>query len=397
MKYNLLNLRQEVREEVLHHILPFWMENMPDEKQGGYFGRIDGKGIVKTEATKGGILNARILWTFSSAVIHLGNPLYLPYAQRAYDYARTHFLDETNGGTFWELKADGTPADTRKQIYAQAFFAYAFTEYYRATGDAEALERAKKLFYLIETHSFDKLKNGYLEAYSNDWQLLDDMRLSAKDANEKKTMNTHLHILEAYTNLFRVWKDEQLRQQLRNLIELFLHRILNAQTHHLDLFFDEDWNCKSDLISYGHDIEASWLLVEAAEVLGDLALLNQVKERAVKVANAAAEGIQADGSLINEHNNLSGHTDTNRDWWGQAEAMVGFYTAYAITGDECYANYALNNWEYIKKYIIDQEKGEWYWAADARGIPDTTNDKAGFWKCPYHNSRMCFELIHRIH
>ncbi|ODU61843.1 MAG: N-acyl-D-glucosamine 2-epimerase [Paludibacter sp. SCN 51-9] len=396
MKYNLLNLRQEVREELLHNILPWWMEHMPDDRTGGFHGRIDGKGELKGDASRGGVLNARILWTFSSAVRQLKNELYLPFATRAFDYIQQHFIDPEQGGTYWELNPDGSVKDPKKQIYAQAFFAYAFTEYFRATGDNRALANARQLFHLIEEKSFDKEKNGYFEAYSRDWQLLDDRRLSAKDANEKKTMNTHLHILEAYTNLFRVWKDDVLRKQLHNLIELFLSNILNQQTHHLSLFFDEEWNRKSQRISYGHDIEAAWLLVEAAEVLGDKALLRKVEQRSVWVTAAAAEGWQPDGSLINETDPATGHTDSNRDWWVQAEAMVGFYNAYSISGDEKYAQQVLYTWEYVKLYLIDRQQGEWFWAASPEGQPDTVNDKAGFWKCPYHNSRMCFEVMQRI-
>ena len=237
-------IKQEIYDELTKNILPFWMERMVDEKNGGFFGQINGENKLVSEAPKGGILNARILWTFSSAVLNLKNSQYLTFAERAKNYILNHFFDAENGGTYWMLHADGTPADTKKQIYSQAFFIYALTELHRASGDEECLSKAKDLFHLIEKHSFDSEKNGYFEAYSRDWQLLDDLRLSEKDANEKKTMNTHLHILEAYTNLYRVWKDENLEKQLQNLIELFLTKIINPRTHHLDLFFDEDWNCK---------------------------------------------------------------------------------------------------------------------------------------------------------
>jgi mannobiose 2-epimerase len=308
MKYELLELKQELKEELTHNILPFWMDKMPDEKNGGFFGQITGKDVLVSDAPKGGILNARILWTFSSAALHLKNKLYLEYAKRAKDYIFEHFFDAENGGTYWMLHADGTPADTKKQIYSQAFFIYAFVEYYRATGDMACLDKAKELFLLIEKHSFDKEKNGYFEAYSKDWVILEDLRLSDKDANEKKTMNTHLHILEAYTNLYRVWKDEKLKHQLKNLIEIFTSKIINSKTHHLDLFFDEDWAVKSKLVSYGHDIEAVWLLDEAAVVLGDPQVLKNVQEKVIKVAIAASEGVQANGSIINEKNNATGQS-----------------------------------------------------------------------------------------
>lgn len=397
MKYDLLQLKQELKEELTHNILPFWMEKMVDGKNGGYYGQITGKNQLVADAPKGGILNARILWSFSSAALYFNNPLYVEYAKRAKDYAFEHFFDPKNGGTYWMINADGTPADTKKQIYSQAFFIYALVEYYRVTSDKECLDKAIELFRLIEKHSFDTEQNGYFEAYSIDWKLLEDLRLSEKDANEKKTMNTHLHILEAYTNLYRVWKDDELKKQLKNLIELFLDKIINRETHHLDLFFDENWVCKSTLFSYGHDIESAWLIEEAAVVLDDAELLNKVRSRVLKVADAAAEGLNPDGSIINEKNYATGHVDTNCDWWPQAEAMIGFFNAYELSKNESYAEKTLATWKFTKNFIIDKNAGEWHWSVSSTGEVDVQNDKAGFWKCPYHNSRMCLELMSRIH
>ncbi len=396
MKYELLQLRQELKEELTHNILPFWMNKMVDNKQGGFYGQITGKDQLISDAPKGGILNARILWSFSSAAIHLNNPLYIEYAQRAKDYIFKYFFDPTNGGTYWMLNADGTPADTKKQIYSQAFFIYALVEYYRFTGEKESLDKAIELFNLIEKYSFDKDQNGYFEAYSSDWKLLEDLRLSDKDENEKKTMNTHLHILEAYTNLYRVYDDPLLEKQLRNLIEIFIHKIINKNTHHLDLFFDENWECKSTLFSYGHDIEAAWLLDEAATVLGDIDLLKKVQSVSLKIADAAAEGLIGNGGILNEKNFDTGHIDMNCDWWPQAESMVGFYNAYELSKHDHYAEKVLNAWEFVKEFIIDKTNGEWHWAVSSTGEIDYYGDKAGFWKCPYHNSRMCLELIDRI-
>ena len=255
--------------ELTSNILPFWMDRMTDKKNGGFYGRINGQAQLVENEDKGGILNARILWSFSAAYNHLGNILYKEMATRARDYALDHFFDPLNGGTFWTVDYKGKPADTKKQIYSQAFFIYALVEYYVASGDKSCLEKAISLFHLIEEKSFDTLKNGYLEAFSRDWKLLEDLRLSDKDDNEKKTTNTHLHILEAYTSLYKVWKDKELAGKLRNLTNIFVDKIIDRKSNHLNLFFDEDWVSKSHLISYGHDIEASWLVYEAAEVLED--------------------------------------------------------------------------------------------------------------------------------
>lgn len=389
-------LKQEIRDELTGNILPFWMNRMRDNERRGFYGRMTGENCLVPDAPKGGILHARILWTFSSAALRLHSEEYLAEAQWAKEYVFSHFFDEQNGGTYWKLHADGTPADDKKQIYSQAFFIYALTEYFRASGDVEALEKAIELFHLIEQHSFDNVKNGYLEAYSRDWVLLEDLRLSEKDANEKKTMNTHLHVLEAYTNLYRVWKDEKLAHRLKNLIDLFLEKIIDPESGHLNLFFDEDWNCKSTLHSFGHDIEASWLLEEAALVLGDEATQRKLKPVILRIADAAAEGLNEKGALINERDWANGHRDERCDWWPQAEAVVGFYNAWQLSGDEAWFNKTHNSWQFIKQNLIDRVQGEWYWSVSPEGVKDRVNDKAGFWKCPYHNGRMCLELIERI-
>jgi len=396
MKNKIELLKLELKKELTQNILPFWMNEMTDLLHGGFYGQMTGRNVLLPESPKGAILNARILWTFSSAALHLEDERYLFYANRAKDYISQHFYDREHGGIYWMLNADGTPRDTKKQIYAIAFLIYALAEHYRATADQDSLDKAVELFQLIEKHSFDIHLNGYFEAYSRDWKMLDDLRLSEKDANEKKTMNTHLHILEAYTNLYRVWKDDFLEKQLKNLIEIFLEKIINTETHHLDLFFDENWICKSTLVSYGHDIEASWLLEEAATVLGDKDILVKVKAEAVRIAHAAMEGVMVDGSIINEKDYKTGHTDNNCDWWPQAESMVGFFNVYQLTSEKKFIQEVLANWKFIKGFIIDKKHGEWHWAVSSKGEVDYDNDKAGFWKCPYHNSRMCLELMERI-
>jgi len=392
----LTDLKQDVFDELTQNILPYWMTKMKDTEHGGFYGQVTGDNELMADAPKGGILNARILWTFSSAALHLKSDAYLEVAKYAKNYIFDHFFDHENGGTYWMLNADGTPADTKKQIYSQGFFIYAFVEYFRATGDESVLRKAKDLFLLIEKHSFDKELNGYFEAYSKDWKLLEDLRLSEKDANEKKTMNTHLHILEAYTNLYRVWKDPLLEQQLQNLIEIFVDKIINHKTWHLDLFFDENWTCKSNIFSYGHDIETSWLLDEAAQVLGNKKLYEQVKTVCVHLAEAAAEGLNEKGGLMNEKNCEINHLDSNCDWWPQAESIIGYYNAYQLTDKEEYLEDSIRGWAFTKENIVDRENGEWFWSVSAQGKKDTTNDKAGFWKCPYHNGRMCLEMMERI-
>jgi mannobiose 2-epimerase len=385
-------LKTEVREELIQNILPFWSTKMIDPKDG-FYGQINGNGQLIPAADKGGILNARILWSFSSAHLQEKNPLYLEMANRAKAYILKHFFDAEFGGTYWTISFEGKPVDTKKQIYSQAFFIYAFTEHYRASGDETSLQTAIELFRIIEKYSFDPELNGYFEAYSRDWFLLEDLRLSEKDENEKKTMNTHLHILEAYTNLLRIWKDEELKKQLRNLILIFTEKIVNQKSFHLDLFFDENWNTKSTIVSFGHDIEASWLIDEAARVLGDQDLLQQVQKICIRIAEASCDGLQPDGSMVYETD--KGHLDTDRHWWVQSEAVVGFLNAHELTKDQEWLDKAIKCWTYISENMIDRAGGEWFWSVSDKGIANTIGDKAGFWKCPYHNSRMCLEVMSR--
>ena len=389
-------LRNEMRSELENNILPFWMNKMEDNEEGGFYGQITGEDELKPEASKGAILNARILWTFSSAYRLLKKPEYLETATRAKRYLIDRFYDPQYGGIYWELDYKGNPLDTKKQIYAIGFAIYGLSEYARATGDAEALEYAQRLFDAIEQHSFDSEQNGYVEALTRDWQPIGDMRLSDKDENEKKTMNTHLHILEPYTNLYRVWKDERLERQLRNLIEVFISRILDPQTGHLNLFFEEDWTNKYHIVSYGHDIEASWLIHEAALVLGDPALLKRIEPLIIRIAQAADEGLNPDGSMIYENFLDKQKIDRELHWWVQAENVVGHINLYQHFGNTEALDTAARCWEFIKTKLIDREQGEWHWSLLPDGTVNRRDDKAGFWKCPYHNGRMCMEVIERF-
>ena len=396
MNQRINQLRNEMRSELENNILPFWMNKMEDNEQGGFYGEITGNDELRPEASKGAILNARILWTFSAAYRLLKKPEYLKTATRAKRYLIDRFYDPECGGIYWELDYKGNPLDTKKQIYAIGFAIYGLSEYARATGDAEALEYAQRLFEVIEQHSFDPVQNGYLEALTRDWQPIEDMRLSDKDENEKKTMNTHLHILEPYTNLYRIWKDERLERQLRNLIDVFITRILDPQTGHLNLFFEEDWTNKYRIYSYGHDIEASWLIHEAALVLGDETVLKRIEPLIVRIAQAADEGLNPDGSMIYENFLDKQKIDRELHWWVQAENVVGHINLYQHFGDESALDIAARCWEFIKAKLIDHEHGEWHWSILPDGTVNRKDDKAGFWKCPYHNGRMCMEVIERF-
>ena len=344
--------RKSILAELEGDILPFWMRRMTDPK-GGFLGRMNGDGYIVPGSEKGAILNSRILWTFASAYRVLG----------------------------------------KKEFYAIAFAIYGLSEYFRATGDEEALELAKSFYHSIEEHSLDPRCGGYIEACTREWGTIEDMRLSDKDQNDAKTMNTHLHILEGYTNLYRVWKDSGLRGRLFGLINIFIDRIIRPDGH-LGLFFGDDWAPHSTAVSYGHDIEASWLLDEATEVLGDKEFDAKVKSVCAKVAAAAMEGFSREGGMIYEYDPATGRRDSDRHWWVQAETVVGCLNQYQKTGEATWLESADNEWSFIRHHLIRPD-GEWYWSIHPDDTPNTTDDLAGFWKCPYHNGRMCLEVLER--
>lgn len=396
MNRKMKSFLKELSNELNDHILPFWINRMVDHENKGFYGRIDGRNQVDHQARKGSVLNARLMWTFSAAFNATHEEDYLNMANKAFDYCIKNFINRNKGGVYWLVDHTGEPIEGKNQIYALAFMIYGMSEYYRATGISQAEEESIELFRLIEKYSFDPVQNGYFEAFDENWVLLEDLRLSDKDANEKKTMNTHLHILEAYTNLYRTWDDPYLLNQLKNLIGLFFDKFIDPGSFHFKLFFDEKWNNKDSTISFGHDIEGSWMLQEAALVTGDEQLILRSKENAVKMVDRLLEeGFDEDGGLYYEAD--SGKIlDTDKHWWPQAEALVGLVNAWENTGDPKYLDQTFRVWDFIKNHIIDKKKGEWFFKVSKEGKPYPLEDKAGFWKCPYHNSRACLELIHRL-
>jgi mannobiose 2-epimerase len=385
-----------VRGELMDNILPFWRGRTVDEQQGGFIGEMANDLRIREDAPKGLILNARILWSFSAFYRHTQDDRDRALAQRAYEYLTTRFLDERHGGYFWELDPAGNVLDDKKKIYGQAFCIYALGEYHLAFGQPAALRQATDVFDLIESYASDSRYGGYFEVMSRDWRPCEDMRLSDKDMNEKKSMNNHLHVLEGYTNLVRVSPEPPHIERLRDLIELFCRHIVNSEQTHFQHFFDEAWTAKSDSYTFGHDIEGSWLLVEAAEVLGCSRLLEQARSLAAKMARAVLdEGLDKDGGLFYE--GRGGRIiNPNKEWWPQAEAVVGFYNAWQLTADAASREAAMRCWRFIQDRVVDHERGEWFWCIRPDGTPDPAQPKVSAWKGPYHNGRCCLEIIRRI-
>lgn len=387
-------LKSELTAE-LNSILKYWSERTIDDQNGGFVGQIDFNDHLIANAEKGSVLNARILWTFSTCYTTTKNENHKKLAERAFEFLEAYFYDTKFGGLFWSINEDKTPKDTKNQIYALAFAIYGLSEYYAISKEERALEMAKNLYAKIQEHSYDPVNKGYFEAFTRDWQPIEDLRLSAKDANEKKTMNTHLHIIEGYVNLYKVWKDEKLLHDIIELLETIEKHFINPETGHLHLFFDENWNEKPDVISYGHDIEAAWLLQQCAEISGNETLIANFKKYAIQIADATKEGLDSDGGLWYEYDPEKKELIAEKHWWPQAEALIGFYNAYQLTGKEEYLDIVYKIWKFTKKHMIDHQNGEWFWGV-YEDYSIMKKDKAGFWKCPYHNGRACLELINRI-
>ena len=387
-------LKNKAKTELIN-ILDYWLKNTIDKENGGFIGEINHQNVINNNSEKGAVLNARILWSFSAAYAVEKNPEYLKTAKRAFQYIKDYFFDNEFGGIFWSLQADGKPKDTKNQIYAIAFVIYGLSEFYKIFKNEDALELAQSLFYKIELYSKDYKNKGYLEAFTRDWQEIEDLRLSEKDANEKKTMNTHLHIVEAYANLYTIWPNQKLKDAIKDILEVIAIYFIDKDSWHLKLFFDENWKEKEDVISYGHDIEAAWLLQWCAETIEDVDLVRSYQKYAVAFADATKEGLDADGGLWYEYEPKEQKLIAEKHWWPQAELWIGMINAWQLTQNEEFLDITEKNFEFVEKYIIDLKKGEWIWGVYADYSP-ILKDKAGFWKCPYHNSRACIELIKRL-
>ena len=389
------------KEEVLaehENILKFWEKYTVDEENGGFIGQIDSDMKKQTEADKGVILNSRITWAFSAAYRFNKNSNYLELATRAYNYLIDKFYDHDNDGVYFMIDYKGNPTVVRNQVIAVAFVTYAFSEYYIATEKKEALDYALKLFNSLELYALDKELNGYFDAFSNEWEKLEDMRMYPGDKNATKTMNANFHIMVAYANIYRVYKDDKVKKALKNLIEVLLDKIVDVQRGSCNLFFDSNWNIVPSDDNYGLDIEASWLIWDAAQVLNDQKLIEQIRPIVLKmVEHSLKYGYDMDGGMMNEGNDKDGVLNTYKSWWVQAESVIAFFNAYQMTNENKYLANALLTWDFIKKYVIDYEYGEWYGTVGKDDHkPNLEESKIGPWKCPYHNSRMGLQIAERI-
>ena len=385
-------LREKVEQNLNNCILPFW-KSMIDKEFGGYYGLMDFDLKLDKKAIKGCILNSRILWFFSNAYLTTKDASVLPYADHAYEFLKTYCLDRENGGIFWSMTYDGQVDDSTKHTYNQAFAIYALSSYYDATGKKEALDTAMDIFHIIESKC--RLGDGYGDSYTIDFVPNVNDKLSENNVIADKTMNTLLHVCEAYTELYRVSHDPEVQKRLYWTTDEFYNKLYNPELHRLEVFFDADMNSILDLHSYGHDIEATWLIDRALTVLGDAELSAKLAPMIMDLTEQILKVAYENNSVMAECE--KGVVLTTRIWWVQCEAIVGFYNAYQKTNDERFKKVAEDIWDYVEKHLIDpRPNSEWYYDVDADGEPSSRLPILEPWKCPYHNGRMCFEIMNRM-
>lgn len=401
--------RARFENELRADILPYWMRYGVDRAGDGFYGAVDLQNRPVLTANKACVLNARILWAFSAAAAAYKDADYAAMGQRAYHVVTTYFADREHGGFFMELTPDNRPADTTKHTYAQAFVLYALCKHYAFQPAPERLQYIQDLFALLEANTADPSGVGYRESFTRDWQPLAKNRMA--DHDEPKTMNTHLHVVEAYAALYQVWRNSQVGARLRSLLLLFLDKIIRPSGH-LGIFFDDALNeadASRGICSFGHDVEASWLLLEAAEILGDPLILERMRPISIRMLNAVERaGFDKDGGMFLESSREGSHLRTNKHWWIQAETLVGMMNSFELTHDPRYWENVKLSWDFIDRYVIDHAGGEWFTKVSRFGKPflvEPPDDPSPYyrndwkidpWKCPYHNGRACLELIRRI-
>lgn len=385
-------LKKEIREHLQQSIIPFW-KSLRDDTYGGYYGYVGYDLTVDERAVKGCILNSRITWFFANAYTLLKDQSLLDEARHGYEFMRDFCIDKENGGIFWSMTYDGKPEDSTKHTYNQAFAVYALSSYYEASGDKDALALAYDLFHIIEERCTDEL--GYKEAFNLKFEEVENDKLSENGVIAEKTMNTLLHVFEGYTELYRVDHNPEVKEKLEWMMDTFADHMYNPELHRQEVFFDREYHTLIDLHSYGHDIETAWLIDRGVEVLGNPHYAEKMTP-VTKDLTAQIYKIAFDGHSL--HNECErGVVNTSRIWWVQAETIVGFLNGYQMDPSKKeYLEAARSEWEYIKEHLIDAREGsEWFWEVDIEGNPTSKKPIVEPWKCPYHNGRMCIEVIRR--
>ncbi len=389
---DLTKLRYKIENELKGNILPFWLDNLLDENR--IAGSLSNRGIKDDDAPIGLVMVARFLWTYSEAYKIYGDKKYLDIAVVLKDYLLEKFLDIQYGGFYWMLDNNCRVVDKKKIIYGQAFVLYGLSSFYNIKPDIKDLVLCREIFDLIEKFGLDRDYNGYFDGYLEDWTYTDDNCIAPLGVICDKSMNTNLHVLEAYTKFYEISRYDVVKSSLINLIGVMKNIVYDKHSGHQNQIFLKYWAVVSDLISYGHDVETSWLVWDAIEVLNDDNIRGEYKNYILKLLDTSIfEAADTDGSLYNESS--EGVIDKDRIWWVQAEFLISLLNAFEMTGEIKYKNRIFQVWDYIEHNIIDKKNGEWYWLIDENGIPGN-REKGGFWKTCYHNARACFEFLKRV-
>ncbi len=396
---------QRLQRELAHNVLPWWQASIFDAEGRVLGGRANDGAVL--DAPRTAVLGTRLLWTFTTAQRRLGrHPALDLAAERALAWVRGTLTDPVHGGVFWSVDGDGQPVADHKQTYAQAFAIYALMAQHAADCAAQGLplaavtpaaQDALRLFDLLDTHAREGQTGGYMEACTRDWQPLPDATLSSDEPPAARSMNTLLHVLEAFTELLRCHRPPLVATRLRELIEIFLDRLWLPEQRCFGLFFSIDWRPMTTQVSWGHDIEAAWLLRRACDVLADDELTRRVDALVPQVADAVLQGgVAEDGSVLGAGLFDGRVTDARRHWWCQAEAMVGFWDAWQLTGDPRFQRAAWRVWQHIDKHHVDPVGGDWIKTLDEQLHPVDSIPRAGPWECPYHHVRACVEMMERL-
>lgn len=386
-------MKEEIKSHLTTCIIPFW-KNLRDNEHGGFYGYMDYDLNLDKKAVKGCILNSRITWFFANAYMLLKEKSLLEYAEHGYEFMQKYCIDKEKGGIYWSVQYDGTPEDTTKHTYNQAFAIYALSSYYEASGNIEAYESAMALFQLIENRCKDEI--GYMEAFDRNFVEIENDKLSENGVLAEKTMNTLLHVFEAYTQLYRVGHDKQVKIRLERALDAIVEKLYNPKLHRLEVFFDKKMNSILDIYSYGHDIEAAWLISRGLDVLDDNKRREKMRSIILELTNQVNKMAFDGHSLASEC--VNGIVDETRTWWMQAEALVGFLNGYELAPERKeYLDAAQAEWDFIKNHVIDKRPGsEWFRDLTKDGEPIYGRPIVEPWKCPYHNGRMCMEAIKRL-
>jgi mannobiose 2-epimerase len=387
-------LAERMMRELCDDLIPFWLA-LYDPQHGGHYGHVDLAGTINRTAPKTAIVVARLLWFLSTVGYVFGDGRCLEQAARTKAFLLNRVYDRARGGLFWAVTHDGRPADPTKHLYAQAFGIYSLSSHAATAGDAEALGAAKELFVLLESR-VRRAEGGYAEAFDAAWQPIEDRRIAWQGGARTITANSHIHLVEAYTALVRAWPSPGPRAALADLVRFILDRFVTPDGTSLYQALDADLRPLPSAPSFGHDIEASWLLDDAGDALGDAALQQRLRRVAASLATAAASRAQLrDGGFLSSAIRADAASVPPRVWWVQAEAIVGLVNVAQQGGPPGMMTRAEALWGFIERVMIDRENGEWFEAVDGNGRPLPDRPKVGPWKEPYHQARACLEIMRR--